>query len=120
MKFSIVLSLSFSIIFIVLMNNVFAISSVSVKYEEPTSDKETEILRWIKSLPSQELLIESRSLVYVEANPDLDKSATNKLASNIGAKTRKNAIENIVSMINNSFKLEHSIALVIGSGRVGY
>ncbi len=58
MKISIILSLSFSIILIALVNNVFALSSISLKYEEPSSAKEAEVLRWVKSLPSGALLME--------------------------------------------------------------
>jgi hypothetical protein len=102
------------------MNNVFAISSVSLKYEEPTSDQEAEILSWIKSLPSEQLLIENRVSDAIKANPDLDASTTNNPTNNMGSQASKNALEDIVNTINKSFKLEHSIALVIGSGRVVY
>lgn len=116
MKISIVLSLSFCIILIVVMNKVFAISSLSLQVEAPTSDKEVEILSWINNLPSDIPLIDKGSPASIESNMAVSKSALNV----IGNKNSVNALEGIVSYINQTFKLTYSIALVIGSGRVVY
>ncbi len=126
MKISIILSLSFSIILIALVNNVFALSSISLKYEEPSSAKEAEVLRWVKSLPSGALLMDNRSVMATEANADLDISTVDEmiddnLAHNkTSTNSNKNVLEAVVIYINNSFKLKHSIELVIGSGRAVY
>ena len=126
MKISIILSLSFSIILIVLVNNVFALSSISLKYEEPSSAEEAEVLRWVKSLPSGTLLMHNRSVMVIEANADLDVSTVNESIDDNPAhiktstNSNKNVLEAVVIYINNSFKLKHSIELVIGSGRAVY
>lgn len=126
MKISIILSLSFSIILIALVNNVFALSSISLKYEEPSSAKEAEVLRWVKSLPSGALLMDNRSVMATEANADLDISTVDEMiGDNLGHNktsnnSNKNVLEAVVIYINNSFKLKHSIELVIGSGRAVY
>lgn len=111
MKISIILSLSFSIILIVVMNKVFATSSISLQVETPTSDKEAIILSWITRLPGDSLLIDKSSTAPIESNSVIKK---------IGNKDSENALEAIVSYINQTFKLTYSIALVIGPGRVVY
>jgi hypothetical protein len=116
MKISIVLSLSFCIILIVVMNKVFAISSISLHLEAPTSDREAKTLSWIKNLPSDMLLIDKSSAASTESNMMLSNPALNKM----GSKDSANTLDAIVSYINQTFKLKYSIALVIGSGRVAY
>jgi hypothetical protein len=124
MKISIILSLSFSIVLIVLVNNVFALSTMSLKYEAPTSAKEVEVLNWIKSLASSPLLIDSRSELSTEANlvtPAVNEMSDDKPAHHqASANSHKNVLDAVIIYINNSFKLEHSIELVIGSGRAVY
>ena len=126
MKVSIILRLSFSIILIVLVNNVFALSSISLRYEEPSSAKEVEVLLWVKSLQTGALLMDNRSVMATEANANLDLSTVNEIIGDNPAHNKtstnstKNVLEAVVIYINNSFELKHSIELVIGSGRAVY
>ncbi len=98
MKIKIMLSLVFSVVLILVMNKVFAVSSMSLRYEAPESEPDKATLQWIKALPSETIIIGDESASTAEVN----------------------AINGIVNYINATFKLEYSIALVIGSGRVAY
>ncbi len=97
MKINVMLGLTFGIVLIVMMSKVFAVASVSLRYEAPKSEIDKSTLEWIKALP--------REVLIVEANSDQDKV---------------NVMDGIVNYINETFKLEYSITLVIGSGRVAY
>jgi len=94
MKLSITLGLSFSIVLIAMMSKVFAVSSMNIRYETPESEVDKATLNWIKALPNEALAINNQSKAHI--------------------------VDGIVNYINETFTLEYSIALVIGSGRVAY
>ena len=126
MKISVVLSLSFSIVVIVLVNNVFALSSMRLKYEEPSSAKEAEVLHWIKSLAGDALFIGGEPNAATPVSPDLDTPGVTKLGNNtlmphgVTLTHHQNVVEAAVGYINKHFKLKHSVELVIGPGRLVY
>jgi hypothetical protein len=126
MKISIILSVSFSIVFIILVNNVFALSSVSLKYEEPSSAEEVEILRWVKSLPGGALFIDRGSKTSTQANSSFNNFVVTVMMDDqpahyqTAASSNKNVLDAVVGFINNRFQLKHSIELVIGAGRAVY
>lgn len=94
MKLNVALSLGFSIFLIVMISKVFAVTSINARYEMPESEADKATLSWIKALPNEALTIDNQNKAHI--------------------------VDGIVNYINETFRLEYSITLVIGSGRIAY